>query len=615
MRLSILFSCISLSLWAQDPNQLLDDAYELELSSPDSAIELYLEAVNLYKTNGNSEGIGRAYSYAAIVCSDQGRYQKAENFLDSSNLYWTIADYQKGLGSNLNNQANIFQYQGFYRLALTSYERAAELFAAIPDSINQMIAFSNIGRIYNQLGDHEQSLKLYKDYLNYAVLIGDSQTIAYANHDIGIAFHRLYKLDSAEARLRAAKEVANSVSDLYLDFIIDKNLADVLLDQGSTEEAKQLALISLAYADELNNPFNLLLGHHQLARVYLQENDDSAALIEATKALSIADESGFEVNRIELNQLISQIYFGVKNFEKAHEHLSLSLRLKDEWNNKNKAKEILELQYRFQTAEKDKAISQSKLELVEKDLIISRKNRQTLIAISSLLFIILLGAWLSARARLKVSRQRQQIVEIKASQAQKVHEASVLAEEHERKRIATELHDGVSGLLSGVKMHLEAHFKRNKSKAPETEEILNFLTEANQEVRRISHDLAGYKLEHQGFEMALTEFASTLASKNREIKLQVQTEPNWAKSAEAKIVYRASQELIHNAIRHGKASKISLDLKQEGSSFNLQVIDNGEGAKNLNFGFGLNSIQNQMQKLGANLEVNSEKEFKVSIIK
>jgi two-component system sensor histidine kinase UhpB len=153
------------------------------------------------------------------------------------------------------------------------------------------------------------------------------------------------------------------------------------------------------------------------------------------------------------------------------------------------------------------------------------------------------------------------------------------AQEAERKRIATELHDEVGQTMTGVLLMLEqvageVDADRRELFAEAQEAVRLSLGE----VRRIAQELRPELLEHLGLVSALKALAQTFAERAR-------LELDWdfahdlpPLSAEAELaVYRIAQESLTNVARHAAATHVSLSLQPGRDSVVLRVVDDGRG--------------------------------------
>jgi two-component system, NarL family, sensor histidine kinase UhpB len=140
------------------------------------------------------------------------------------------------------------------------------------------------------------------------------------------------------------------------------------------------------------------------------------------------------------------------------------------------------------------------------------------------------------------------------------------AQEAERRRIASGLHDEVGQVLTGVLLRLD------------DEETKDSVRQALDEVRRIARELRPEMLEQLGLVSALTELARKFAeSSGVDVERRFATDlPPLSEDAEL-AVYRVAQESLTNVARHAGATRVEIALQPGPESVVLRVIDDGRG--------------------------------------
>jgi signal transduction histidine kinase len=210
--------------------------------------------------------------------------------------------------------------------------------------------------------------------------------------------------------------------------------------------------------------------------------------------------------------------------------------------------------------------------------------------------------------------QQQRIRELEKDKQLVAVDSMLKGQEDERSRLAKDLHDGLGGLLSGVKFSL-SNMKDNLFITPDNmavfERSLDMLDTSIKELRRVAHNMMPEMLTKFGLDEALKEYCNTINATNlllvkyQSIGMNTRVE----KSAEI-IIYRIIQELINNIMKHASATEAIVQLIKEEGRFNIIVEDNGKGfdtamVKN-NQGAGLTSIQSRVDYLKGRLEIHSE---------
>ncbi len=157
----------------------------------------------------------------------------------------------------------------------------------------------------------------------------------------------------------------------------------------------------------------------------------------------------------------------------------------------------------------------------------------------------------------------------------------------EQRRIGQDLHDGLCQDLVGTALQADAIARRLQAIAPteaaEITKVSAAVRQAAGEARQFSHGLNPVDLQAGGLPAALQMLTAKISD-----AFSVRCTFSWDQSAQANDdatathLYRIAQEAITNAIRHGKASRIEVDLRMTGDRLALAVKDNGVGlpAKN-----------------------------------
>ena len=140
------------------------------------------------------------------------------------------------------------------------------------------------------------------------------------------------------------------------------------------------------------------------------------------------------------------------------------------------------------------------------------------------------------------------------------------AQEAERRRIASGLHDEVGQVLTGVLLRLDDD---------ETKEAVR---QALEEVRRIARELRPEMLEQLGLVSSLTELSRRFEdSSGIQVERRFATNlPKLSDDSEL-AVYRVAQESLTNIARHADASRVQIALEPGSNSVVLRVIDDGRG--------------------------------------
>ena len=166
--------------------------------------------------------------------------------------------------------------------------------------------------------------------------------------------------------------------------------------------------------------------------------------------------------------------------------------------------------------------------------------------------------------------------------ARKALEAELISiSEREHRRVGHDLHDGVCQELSGVRFSLEAISKKRRKGTilrQQIDQLSGALERAVHHIRLLSRGLAPLELEGGNLAAALDELAAT-TSALFQIKCIVKCRGRSQRFEIEKAInlFRIAQEAIQNAIKHGDATQIRVDLDLLQGT--LAITDNGNGIK------------------------------------
>jgi PAS domain S-box-containing protein len=184
--------------------------------------------------------------------------------------------------------------------------------------------------------------------------------------------------------------------------------------------------------------------------------------------------------------------------------------------------------------------------------------------------------------------------------------------DQERRRIGQDLHDGLCQHLAGIELMSQVlHQKlaaRSKADANRASEIARHVREAISQTRSLARGLAPVTLESEGLASAIQELAAN-TEKIFGITCLVKCQgAQVVPPATATHLYRIAQEAVSNAIRHGKPTKVRIDLNLALDQITLRVRDNGSGLPKVVIraeGMGLRIMRYRAGMIGGLLSVES----------
>ncbi len=189
-----------------------------------------------------------------------------------------------------------------------------------------------------------------------------------------------------------------------------------------------------------------------------------------------------------------------------------------------------------------------------------------------------------------------------------------MTETRERNRLAREIHDTLGHSLTGIITGIEACIMLMDIAPEATKEQLRAIAEVARngitDVRHSVNALRPDALENLDFEPALVKLVEE-SVKSTGVKIDFSF-PETLKSLdqdEEDVIYRIVQESITNAIRHGHASYIDIQITHSSNDIHIHISDNGEGCTDIHSGFGLHHMKERVEMLMGTISWNGANGF------
>ncbi len=260
-------------------------------------------------------------------------------------------------------------------------------------------------------------------------------------------------------------------------------------------------------------------------------------------------------------------------------------------------------------------------------LVAAVSNQPEIVQISAILFWFAAAALLSAYAaavirldqtRLELERLAGNREKVEASRRETLDYARQVerhAQAEERGRIARELHDDLGHRMIRLKMMSEAvlHlFEHDPGRARAlTEQIRNQLEDSMENMRRTVRKLQ--PSEENGRQYALDRLIDDAARDlHIEVSFTITGRPEPLYPSLEFVLYRNAQEAITNAVRHGHAAAVAVELAFAGREVRLTVSNDGSLPPGpIRQGMGLRGMEERIALLGGRLEIAQEDGFRI----
>ena len=243
-------------------------------------------------------------------------------------------------------------------------------------------------------------------------------------------------------------------------------------------------------------------------------------------------------------------------------------------------------------------------------------NMLSLINMFVFIFYMVILALAHMSEKERILALNNELKEANSKLEEYAEESARMAETRERNRLAREIHDTLGHSLTGIITGIEACIMLMDIAPDATKEQLRAIAEVARtgiiDVRQSVKALHPDALETMDLENALRKLIdSTTRSTGVEITSRFEGDLNNFNQDEEDVAYRVVQESITNAIRHGKATRIHVEITRAGSNLHILVKDNGIGCEDIKPGFGLHHMKERVEMLGGDLDYISGDGFEV----
>ncbi len=592
---------------------------KLQYQNPAKAAARIEQSIQLAERLNYILGLATAYRLRGVlyidrVILDSGKifYDKAFALVKSSSERL----FKRQAGLLRHNYGVIYHHRQQYDSAASSYLAAAIIYGEIGEESLVFFPYTNLTTIYSFLGDNQKALKYAKEALNAAKEMDDPGKLVIAvNSEMSIRME-LSQYDSVLLPLRKNLFLAKKLENNFAEGKA-YNLIGQYWGYGKSryDSSVYYCKRALKLMKQLNNQYEMA-GMLQNVGYYFKQNDDyDSASLYLKKATGLAKSIGLDqVVHYSLGNLV-EVEEKRGNIRLAYNYLREYVALNDSLQSRNNRSQVYELESKYQTVKKELQIEQLEADKKVQQLSIRQKNTLNYILIGSALTLLIIALLSFRNYKQKQKIQHQRITELEKEKQLSATEAVLKGEDQERTRLAKDLHDGLGGMLSGIKYSFNT-MKENLIMTPDNhrafERSMDMLDSSIREMRRVAHNMMPEALVKFGLDTALRDYCNDI-NQSGAIKIAYQSiglDNAVIEQTTAITLYRIVQELMTNTLKHASAKTAIVQITKTNHVITLTVEDDGKGFDSRilqqSRGIGWTNIQNRVEFLKGKLDVNSQ---------
>ncbi len=579
---------------------LLLDVAETYIDDPKNFKQYLQKSFSLSKKLNHPNGEGRYYQLMAKFYSYQNEPDSCVYFAKKGveNARKLKFDKQAQSYSNLAYAYTIKGYPDSTRFALLKALHIEEKLK--PDPYRLAILYVNLSANSYAIHDYKKMIAYSQKSLYYANKHPKKRFLAEAHINLGLGFTNDKALDSADYHYSRALELAYKNQNVIQQLYVLENITDLWNIKRNypkmLETAKIFHNISKANPEFVSE---WIKSDRLLGRAYLFNNQVDKAKSYAEIALkNSTKEKDNPENVMQLYYLLYEIETRLGNYSKAEDHYTVYDSIDNVFRGEETQQNINILNTKFKVEKKNAELKLQKAALERKEMIIFFLS-------FGIVALVVLG-WFVYKNREKKQKIETQIQQIVASKS------IIKTQEDERTRIAKDLHDGLGGLLSGVKQSLHGmknSFIMEANEAQSFEKTIDILDQGIRDLRNIAHNMIPENLIKFGLETAARDYCSYINNSNT---LKVAFSPinmvDYHKDFTYSVtVYRIIQELVHNAVKHAEAKNLIVQLAAQSKTLQITIEDDGKGfdTNNTTNGIGISNVRNRVSVLEGTMQITS----------
>lgn len=516
-------------------------------------------------------------NYNVIIQTEDRDEEFMSNTLEKALPYARLSGDSLSVSYQLHNIAiqmeNVIDYSG----AAEYYEAAMRTIRHTPGAADQkMEIFSNAARNEILRRDYDQA-KIYLDSARSFLPLLPHSTFLPSFYRTELVYYRHQNnQEKALQSYHKGVEAAKRLGDAYILSDLNFELYALYRDLGDYKKAKHYLSLS-----DQTRPFELLrnmaLYHYEMAKTEYQ----------------------------------------LGNFKSAYWQMDTLNVLLDSFYVTDLATKIQSLEVQHATAEKENEILRLEADNRQQELKIAKTRSWALVlggglllALSVIFFTLKIGQKNKRLLQQKEQLHEEELRTIRQQEKLRQFNAMLQGQEAERNRLAKDLHDGLGGLLAGVKLKLSSIVTKTDQPTANNQDavddVIQQLDYSVDELRRIAHNMMPESLRYGGLAPALCDLCRYMSSPEVRVTFQDLGINDQYPEQLRITVYRVIQELLTNAVKHAEAEEIIVQCSELDGWLFITVEDNGKGMdmekSEQASGLGLANIHNRISLLNGQVE-------------
>ncbi len=534
-----------------------------------------------------------------LVSSESTKHQHLEHMLDyawsvrnslpDTALYYSLKAIV--LADSLENQYNHVKAHSFagvsYRL-LGNYSQAIEYFFRglslakeyqIPQQ--EAYAYINIANLYIYLEYYNQALENLHFAREIAAEVQDERILSYVYLNTGRALMHSNRFDEAIENLQYALELRKEKGNVPGQAVCYKYLGDIHFNRNQTSRATENYQLALEVINKSSD-------RHLLGNIYLQlsllnsrEKNWPDARRDASRALEIGKEVNSRLIIHDALKVLSEVDLAQENFREAAQMLAMVNEYADTLYNQQLAEKVLSVEFQWEREKR-----QAELDILERDKEIQQLRLERQKALNNLLLVIsilILAVGIILYVLLQKLRSQNVVLQQQKEELRQLNQAK-------DKMFMVIGHD-LRGPAWNIKALIELILDEDSVKDnPDLSESINLLSRSTQALTDLLENLLFWAKTQDGkLVFKPTRFSINQLTENtiklyrpwanlKNLSIDCSSDTQIELEADENMISTVLRNLLSNAIKFShKGGKIDIQLSRQNGVMHFSIKDNGIG--------------------------------------
>lgn len=591
----------------------------LRLNDTSAAWKFQNSIADITNATGNEYFKAQSYFLEATIMLANQPIVAATNYEKAIKIFSKYPNNRRialSLGSTYINLGLLHNSNNDYETAVEYYLKAEEIYLKHdPESADMAVLYSNISITYGSINKYNEALTYSKKGLEAARKGKDKVNLMNALYAHGGNLVNAKIGDGGLQLLDSARQLALEIDNLFYIYSADLMTGMYYYNNKQYAKAIEYYTKNLDFAIKYNSA-------PDIGNSYLNISACEAELKRAKQAAAHLDSSAkyYDYSVASFSKQMyfenyAEVYKQLGKFDKAFAFKDSVGIIKDSLYQQDNIRQIEFRQARYNYEKKQNEIAQLEAGKKIQEFRINQKNTLNYLLIVGALILLVISLLSYRTYKQKQKLQQQRINELEKEKQLMATEAVLKGEEQERTRLAKDLHDGLGGMLSGIKYSFNT-MKGNLVMTPENaqafERSMDMLDSSIKEMRRVAHNMMPEALVKFGLDVALKDFCNDI-NQTGAIVINYQSiglEGVIIEQTSAITIYRIVQELINNTMKHAAAKSAIVQVSKINDQLSITVEDDGKGFDSSILkgvkGIGWSNIQNRVGFLKGKIDVHSQ---------